>query len=110
MRHLTRQLTLSTLLTLSLGVSLPALADGDLVCNSGNPDNWKPMKHLKKKIWIAGWELQKAQVEGDCYEVYARLRNGQAIEAFFHPVTLEKLAVYRRGELIFQKPGFQIGG
>jgi hypothetical protein len=45
-------------------------------------------------------------VQGDCYEVYARTEAGQAIEAFFHPVTLEKLVVFRRGREIFRKDGF----
>lgn len=46
------------------------------------------------------------QVEGDCYEVYARNSDGQVLEAFFHPVTLEKLVVYRRGAEIYRKKGF----
>jgi len=50
--------------------------------------------------------VQRAQVDGDCYELYARNANGQAIEAFFHPVTLQKLIVYRRGQEIYRAPGF----
>ena len=39
-------------------------------------------------------------------EVYARTANGQAVEAFFHPVTLKKLLVLRRGKEIYCAPGF----
>ncbi len=84
----------------------PALADGDVKCNAGKADKWKPMAQLRKKAWQEGWSVQKAQVEGDCYEVYARTEAGQAIEAFFHPVTLQKLLVYRRGQEIYRAPGF----
>lgn len=84
----------------------PALADGDVKCHSGPADKWKPMAQLRKQAWKEGWTVQKAQVEGDCYEVYARTEAGQAIEAFFHPVTLQKLVVYRRGQEIFRAAGF----
>lgn len=90
----------------ALFFSLPAYADGNVRCNAGPQPNWKPMAALKKQAWLEGWSLQKVQVEGDCYEVYARTDNGMAIEAFFHPVTLKKLLVLRRGKEIFRAPGF----
>ena len=84
----------------------PAHADGNVTCDSGPQQNWQPISKLKKKVWLERWSLLKTQVEGDCYEVYARTETGQAIEAFFHPVTLEKLVVFRRGKEIFRAKGF----
>lgn len=84
----------------------PAHADGDVRCDAGPTDTWQPLPKLRKKVWLEGWTAQKVQIEGDCYEVYARNENGQAIEAFFHPVTLEKLLVFRRGTEIFRAKGF----
>jgi len=84
----------------------PAHADGNVKCDSGPSSSWQPMDKLKKKIWMQDWQLLKSQVEGDCYEVYARTADGMSIEAFFHPVTLEKLVVFRRGKEIYRKPGF----
>jgi hypothetical protein len=91
---------------LALGSASPAYADGNVVCKSGPAAKWQPMKKLKKQAWLEGWEILKTQVEGDCYEVYARNESGQAIEAFFHPVTLKKLVVYRRGQEIYRAPDF----
>ncbi len=88
-------------------VSNAAHADGDIRCNSGPSSGWKPLAQVRKQAWLEGWTVQKAQVEGDCYEVYARTENGQAIEAFFHPVTLQKLVVFRRGQEIFRANGFK---
>lgn len=85
----------------------PALADGNVTCDSGPQENWQPLNKLKKKVWLERWSLLKTQIEGDCYEVYARTETGQAIEAFFHPVTLEKLVVFRRGKEIFRAKGFE---
>jgi len=90
----------------ALALASPALADGDVVCRGGPQDSWESLGDLRKKAWQEGWEILKVQVEGDCYEVYARTEAGQAIEAFFHPVTLEKLVVFRRGREIFRKAGF----
>ena len=84
----------------------PALADGDVKCGAGPKAGWKKIGEVKKQAWKQGWEILKVQVEGDCFEVYARTEQGQAIEAFFHPETLEKLVVYRRGREIFRKSGF----
>ena len=87
-------------------LSAPAHADGDIRCNSGPVEKWQPIGKLKKQAFLEGWEVLKTQVEGDCYEVYARTESGQAIEAFFHPVTLKKLVVFRRGQEIFRAKGF----
>lgn len=90
-----------------LGLSAPALADGNVKCGAGPQSGWKAMADLKKRAWKEGWELLKTQVEGDCYEVYARNAQGQSIEAFFHPETLEKLVVFRRGKEVYRAKGFK---
>lgn len=96
--------------TLAAAVGLLAsgtvFAHGDVRCNAGPRASWKPIEQVKKQASLEGWTLQKAQIEGDCYEVYARTEDGQVVEAFFHPVTLKKLIVYRRGQEIFRAPGF----
>ena len=94
------------LAALALGLGAPAQADGDVTCNAGPQSGWAKMSKLKKKAWLEEWKLLKMQVEGDCYEVYARTKEGQSIEAFFHPVTLKKLVVFRRGQEIYRAEGF----
>lgn len=101
------RLRLVLLAALSLGIAAPALADGDVTCGGGPREQWQPEKKLKKEAWLEGWEILKVQPQGDCYEVYARTAQGQAIEAFFHPVTLKKLVVYRRGQEIYRAKGFK---
>jgi hypothetical protein len=91
-------------------ISTPAWADGDIACKAGPKENWKPMPQLRKKVWQEGWTIEKALVQGDCYEVYARNEAGQVLEAFFHPETLQKLIVFRRGQEIFRAKGFNPNG
>ncbi len=88
-------------------VVAPAYADGDIQCGSGPQQDWQPMKALQKKAWLERWEVVEMKIEGDCYEVYARTESGQSIEAFFHPDTLEKLVVFRRGQEIYRAEGFE---
>jgi hypothetical protein len=98
-------------LALAAAVALmpaPALADGNVRCNGGPASGWKPINEVKKRAWMEGWTVADAHAEGDCYEVYARNEAGQVLEAFFHPVTLQKLVVYRRGKEIFRAPGFVV--
>ena len=91
---------------LAFGAASPALADGNVRCNAGLKSTWQSLDKLKKAAWMEGWTMIKSEVEGDCYEVYARNESGQVVEAFFHPVTLQKLVVYRRGQEIYRAKGF----
>ena len=93
-------------ITVGIGLSGPARADGTVMCNAGPQDRWQKISKLKKQVWLEEWKLLKMQVEGDCYEVYARTKDGMAVEAFFHPVTLKKLVVFRRGKEIYRAEGF----
>ena len=92
---------------LCVGMGSPASADGDVKCNAGPQEKWQKISKLKKQVWLEEWKLLKMQVQGDCYEVYAHTKQGQSVEAFFHPVTLEKLVVFRRGQEIFRAKGFK---
>lgn len=89
-----------------LTMATPAVADGDVRCNGGPRESWQPIAELRRRAWREGWTIQETRIQGDCYEVYARTETGQAVEAFFHPVTLQKLVVYRRGQQIYRAPGF----
>ncbi len=106
MKTFIRATALAIAPVLALSFAPAAHADGNVACKPGPQENWKPIDKLKKKVWMEGWKLIKLQVEGDCYEVYARNSAGQVLEAFYHPETLEKLVVYRRGTEIYRKKGF----
>jgi hypothetical protein len=84
----------------------PASATGAIKCKAGPQSGWKSQDTLKTKLVAEGWTVRKSKVDGGCYEVYGTTPQGDRVEAYFHPVSLEKLYVARRGEVLFRKEGY----
>ncbi|VWX60065.1 PepSY domain-containing protein [Sphingorhabdus sp. 109] len=93
----------ATALIATTGLSSPALATGKMTCEAGPQSGWKTQAELKAELVKKGWTVKKSKVDGGCYEVYGTTPEGDRVEAYFHPVSLEKLLVSRRGEILFQK-------
>jgi len=87
----------------ALAVASPALATGKMTCNAGPQKTWKSQKALGAKLAKEGWQVRKTKIDGGCYEVYGTTPQGDRVEAYFHPRTLEKLLVSRRGVVLFRK-------
>ncbi|HWH18797.1 MAG TPA: PepSY domain-containing protein [Allosphingosinicella sp.] len=87
----------------ALAVASPASATGKMTCNAGPQSKWKSQAALKQTLVKQGWEVRKSKVDGGCYEVYGTDPQGNRVEAYFNPVTFEKLLVSRRGEILFRK-------
>lgn len=88
---------------LSLGLSAPAYATGKVTCDAGPQSGWKTRPALEADLIAKGWTIKKSKVDGGCYEVYGTTPDGDKVEAYFHPVSLEKLYVSRRGKVLFEK-------
>jgi hypothetical protein len=87
----------------SAGLSAPAFATGKMTCEAGPQSGWKTRAELEASLVAQGWTVKKSKVDGGCYEVYGTTPEGDRVEAYFHPVSLEKLLVSRRGEILFRK-------
>lgn len=87
---------------LALTLAAPALADGVMTCSAPRA-TWQPESKLAASLTKDGWKIRKMQVDGGCYEVYGTTPEGDRVEAYFDPATLEKLYVGRRGEVLFRK-------
>ncbi len=87
----------------ALGVASPALATGKMKCDAGPEAGWKSQRALQESLRKQGWQVRKTKIDGGCYEAYGTDPDGNRVEAYFHPVTLEKLLVSRRGEVLFKK-------
>jgi hypothetical protein len=101
-----RTLTLAIALGLTAIVASPAAATGKIKCQAGPQSGWKSMDTLKAQLIADGWTVKKVKIDGGCYEAYGRLPTGENVEAYFHPVSLEKLYVAQRGKVLFRKAGY----
>lgn len=85
---------LSAVLVAALLAGAPAhlaSATGLVTCDSGSPDTWQSQEKLTAMLKAKGWEVRNVKVDGGCYEVYALDEKRERVEAYFHPVTLERV-------------------
>ena len=68
-----------------------ASATGLVTCDSGSPDGWQPQEKLSAMLKEKGWDVRNVKIDGGCYEVYALDEKRERVEAYFHPVTLERV-------------------
>lgn len=83
-------LVASAIATMPLHV---AGATGLATCDSGSPDTWQSQEKLTAMLNEKGWEVRNIKVDGGCYEVYALDEKKKSVEAYFHPVTLERVPI-----------------
>lgn len=103
MKILHRSLVAAAAIAAGAAFASPAAATGLMTCKSGPQAGWKSVNGLKEKLAKEGWKITNSKVDGNCYEVYGTDPEGRRVEAYFHPVTFEKLLVSRRGEILFRK-------
>lgn len=99
-------LSLAAIATFAMMPATPAHATGAVTCKAGPQSGWKTRSTLESKLKAEGWRVRKSKVDGGCYEVYGSTPDGVRVEAYFHPVTLEKLFVSQRGKVVFRKEGY----
>lgn len=84
-------------------LTTPALATGLYTCDSGDRTGWKSTSELEEKMKAEGWQVRRIKEDGGCYEAYGASPEGQRVEAYYHPETLELLLIARRGQILFEK-------
>lgn len=97
---MTRLIALATLAVLATS---SANATGLYSCDSGDRSSWQTVDALESKMLEDGWQVRRIKEDGGCYEAYGTTPEGDRVEAYFHPVTLEVLLIARRGQILFQK-------
>ena len=72
-------------------LSAHGYATGLATCDSGPESGWQAREKLEGMLAEKGWKVRRIKVDGGCYEVYALNDQGRRVEAYFHPVTLERV-------------------
>ncbi|MCS6946609.1 MAG: PepSY domain-containing protein, partial [Steroidobacteraceae bacterium] len=91
-----KSLSLPALAVAAAIVSSAVNATGLATCNSGDPKTWQSQDKLRAQLVSQGWRVNRIKVDGGCYEVYAINAQGERVEAYFHPQTLEPVPTKAR--------------
>lgn len=65
---------------------LQALASAD--CPVYPKSEWAAEETLKKALMDEGYSIKKFKVDGNCYEMYGRNKEGKKVEIYFDTKTL----------------------
>ena len=82
-----KKIVLATVLCLAAGVSGTALAKAS--CKAHPKSDWMAEADAKARIEAQGYTINKFKVDGNCYEIYGRNREGKKVEIYFDAKTLE---------------------
>lgn len=89
-----KRIVILTLATFAL--ASPALAAG--ACSTAPQSAWQPQAKLEDMLRADGMTIVQIKVESGCYEVYAKDKNGNRVNAAYNAETLEKLENAEAGE------------
>jgi hypothetical protein len=74
------------LLLLALLIPVYAIASAD--CPVHPKEEWAPEDTLKQALADEGYVIKKFKVDGNCYEIYGRNKEGKKVEIYFDTKTL----------------------
>jgi hypothetical protein len=83
---MTRLMTVGALCTAAL---LPATAWAGANCKAYPKAEWMSEADAKGKIAAQGFTVTTFKVDGNCYEIYGRNKDGKKVEIYFDAKTLE---------------------
>lgn len=56
-------------------------------------DQWQPREALQQRLEQEGWQVRSIETDDGCYEAYAIDAQGQRVEAYFDPASLEMIGM-----------------
>ena len=63
-------------------------AHGFDTCTQEPKDKWKPQAEAEAAATAAGYTVTRSKVEGSCYELHVKDKDGKNFELFYNPVDL----------------------
>jgi hypothetical protein len=82
-----KQLTLAALIGIVAVAPLSAFAKAD--CKAYPKAEWMKEADAKAKLEGQGYTINKFKVDGNCYEIYGKNKEGKKVEIYFDAKTLE---------------------
>jgi hypothetical protein len=67
---------------------MPMLAQAAADCKAYPQSEWASEDTLKQALEDEGYTIKKLKVDGNCYEIYGRNKQGKKVEIYFDTKTL----------------------
>ena len=67
---------------------LPMQAMASADCPVYPKEEWAPEDTLKQTLKEEGYKIKKFKIDGNCYEIYGRNKEGKKVEIYFDMKTL----------------------
>jgi len=74
------------MIALAATVALPIAAQAT-TCTGGPQDQWMSQDQAAATATALGYSVRQVKIEDGCYEVYAKDKQGNRVEAYLDPVT-----------------------
>ena len=74
---------------LSLAAAFPLTASAKADCKANPKAEWMSEADAKAKIEAQGYSISKFKVDGNCYEIYGKNKEGKKVEIYFDTKTLD---------------------
>ncbi|MGP1717238.1 MAG: PepSY domain-containing protein [Methylophilus sp.] len=81
-----KKLSLCVLMGACLFTTTAAFAAAD--CKSYPKEEWASEESLKEALEAEGYTIKKFKIDGNCYEIYGRNKEGKKVEIYFDTKTL----------------------
>jgi hypothetical protein len=82
-----KPLILATVLAAAASCGTVAFAKAD--CKAYPKAEWMSQADAKAKIEAQGYTINKFKVDGNCYEIYGKNKEGKKVEIYYDAKTLE---------------------
>ncbi len=71
-----------------VAASAPTLAHAGAKCEAHPRAEWMPEDQARAKLEADGYTIKIFKVDGQCYEIYGRNKDGKKVEIYFDTKTL----------------------
>lgn len=75
-------------LLLALFAAMPMLAHASAECAEHPKSEWASEDTLRQALADEGYTIKKFKVDGNCYEIYGKNKQGKKVEIYFDTKTL----------------------
>jgi hypothetical protein len=75
--------------TFCIASAFPAVAWAKADCKAYPKTEWMKEGDAKAKIEAQGYSITKFKVDGNCYEIYGKNKDGKKVEIYFDAKTLD---------------------